>query len=67
MKSRAQRLLEVIQEDIEDHIFMEREEIKLKELVEFLKTEKLPTNWQENEYLVIAREDIHDICVEFGV
>lgn len=67
MKSRQQRLIEAIRQDINDHIFMELEENQLEELIEYLETDTLPCDWQDNDYIIRAENDLHDLCMEFGV
>ena len=67
MKSRQQRLIEAIRQDINNHVFMEREENQLKELIDYLETDTLPHNWQDNDYIIRAENDLHEICMEFEV
>jgi hypothetical protein len=68
MKNRKQRLIEFIEDDIRNHVFMQAEELDLEGLVRFLKNDRqLPVDWQENDYIVRANKDLQGLYMEFGV
>lgn len=67
MKSREQRLIEVIEKDLKDNVYMGDEEAQLRELIEFLETNIIPNHWEENEFIIKAVNDFHELCIEFGV
>lgn len=67
MKSRTQRLIEVIELDIKEHVYIGEEEELLKQFIEYLQTDILPHDWQDNEYITRSIDDLHSVCIEFGV
>lgn len=67
MKSVKQRLIEAIERDCQENFFMPTTENELKQLIIFLKTNSLPDNWKDNEYIVMAKQDFGTLCNEFDV
>jgi len=67
MKSRKERLIEFITEDIDNHVFMEREEKELNELIIYLQTGTLSDTWEDNDYIIRAINNLQEVCMEFGV
>jgi hypothetical protein len=67
MKSVKQRLIEAIEKDIQANFFMPTTENELNQLINYLKTNKLPNEWEKNDYIVMARQDFITLCNEFDV
>jgi hypothetical protein len=67
MKSIKQRLIEAINKDIQANFFMPTTENELNQLINYLKTDKLPNKWEENDYIVMAEQNFRTLCNEFDV